>query len=116
LALRHTAIETWTGWRTSRIVLLEQPCGSLTVRAKPRFVPAFAALFCIVLASTTCGAGTVTAETAKKCSTLTAKAFPPRVIGNPAAGSAKGNGTAEQAYFKRCLANGGEAGDDDGQK
>jgi hypothetical protein len=86
------------------------------VLAKPRFVPAFAALICIVLASTTCGAGTVTAETAKKCSTLTAKAFPPRVIGNPAAGSAKGNGPAEQAYFRRCLANGGEVGDDDGQK
>ena len=86
------------------------------MRAKPRFLPSFAALICIALASTTYGAGAVTAETAKKCSTLTAKAFPPRVIGNPAAGSAKGNGTAEQAYFRKCLANGGEVGDDDGQK
>jgi len=31
-------------------------------------------------------------EVAKKCDALTAKAFPPRAIGNPAAGSAKGTG------------------------
>jgi hypothetical protein len=86
------------------------------VLAKPRLVPAFAGLICVALASTTCGAWAVTAETAKKCSALTAKAFPPRVMGNPAAGSTKGNGLTEQAYFRRCLANGGEPGDDDGQK
>jgi len=83
------------------------------VLAKPRLAAAFAGLICIALASMTCGARAVTAETAKKCSALTAKAFPPRVIGNPAAGSARGNGVAEQAYFRRCLASGGKVGDDD---
>jgi hypothetical protein len=31
----------------------------------------------------------VSVEVAKKCEALTAKAYPPREIGNPAAGSAK---------------------------
>ena len=69
-------------------------------------------LDCIALALTPQGASAVTAELAKKCSALTAKVFPPRVIGNPAAGSAKGSGLAEQAYFKRCVASGGKIGDD----
>jgi hypothetical protein len=49
----------------------------------------------------------LTAELARKCNTLTAKAFPPREPGNPAAGSAKGSGAAEENYFKKCAANGG---------
>jgi hypothetical protein len=57
-------------------------------------------------------ASAVTAEVAKKCSALTAKAFPPRVIGNPAAGSAKGLPQEQQNYFKRCVANGGNVADD----
>lgn len=81
--------------------------------AKPKLASVSAGVICIALASTTYSAGAVTAETAKKCSALTAKAFPPRVAGNPAAGSAKGNGLAEQAYFRRCLAGGGKVGDDD---
>jgi hypothetical protein len=47
------------------------------------------------------------AEVAKKCAALTAKAFPPRVAGNPAAGSARGTGQSEQSYFTKCVANGG---------
>jgi hypothetical protein len=47
------------------------------------------------------------AEVAKKCAALTAKAFPPRVAGNPAAGSARGTGQSEQSYFSKCVANGG---------
>jgi hypothetical protein len=42
---------------------------------------------------------------------LTAKTYPPRVIGNPAVGSAKGSGLAQQEYFKRCVANGGDVGE-----
>ncbi len=80
--------------------------------ARPIFEPAFAGLICIALASTTHGASALTAQVAKKCSALTAKAYPPRVIGNPAAGSAKGTGLTQQAYFKRCVANGGDFGDD----
>jgi hypothetical protein len=82
------------------------------VVAKPRLALAFAGLICIALASPPQGASAVTAEMAKRCSALTAKVFPPRVIGNPGAGSAKGNGWAEQAYFKKCVASGGKIGDD----
>ena len=79
---------------------------------KPALAGAFAVLIC-ALASVPHGASAVTVDVAKKCSALTAKVFPPRVIGNPGARSAKGGGLAEQAYFKRCLASGGKIGDDD---
>jgi hypothetical protein len=49
----------------------------------------------------------ITAEVAKKCNALLAKEFPPRQAGNPAAGSAKGNGQASRDYFKKCVDNGG---------
>jgi hypothetical protein len=61
----------------------------------------------IGLGSMTGSASAVTAEVAKNCAALTAKAFPPRVVGNPAAGSAKGSGQSEQSYFSKCLENGG---------
>jgi hypothetical protein len=48
-----------------------------------------------------------TAEVAKKCAALMAQAFPPRVLGNPAAGSTRGSGQAEQSFFRKCLENGG---------
>jgi hypothetical protein len=48
-----------------------------------------------------------TAELAKKCAALTAKVFPARVAGNPAAGSAKGSGRTEQEYFNDCIKRGG---------
>jgi hypothetical protein len=57
----------------------------------------------------------VTAEVAKKCEVLTGKAFPPRVVGNPAAGSAKGSAQDQRAYFKKCVDNGGKV-DDGGSK
>ena len=47
------------------------------------------------------------ADVVKKCNTLLAKEFPPRQAGNPAAGSAKGNGQAGRDYFKKCVENGG---------
>jgi hypothetical protein len=53
------------------------------------------------------GASAITVEVAKKCNGLLAKAFPPRVAGNPAAGSAKGSSQDERDYFKKCVANGG---------
>jgi hypothetical protein len=52
--------------------------------------------------------GAPSAELARKCAALTAKAFPPRVIGNPAAGSAKGSGRSEQIFFNDCIKNGGQ--------
>jgi hypothetical protein len=45
------------------------------------------------------------AEVAKKCAALTAKAFPPRVAGNPATGSAAGTGRS--GFFNDCVAKGG---------
>jgi hypothetical protein len=86
------------------------------VFAKLKLASVFAALIYIAVASTTNNAPAVTAEVAKKCSALTAKAFPPRVIGNPAAGSTKGTARDEQDYFKRCVANGGNIDKDDAGK
>ena len=43
-----------------------------------------------------------------------AKAYPPREPGNPAAGSAKGNGKAAQAYYQKCLASNGKVDDNGG--
>jgi hypothetical protein len=67
----------------------------------------FVALVCISSAPMTSRASAVTVEVAKKCDALTAKAFPPRVAGNPAAGSANGTPRAQLDYFKKCVANAG---------
>jgi hypothetical protein len=82
------------------------------VFAQLKCAGAIAVLICISVSLTTNSASAVTAEVAKKCSALTAKAFPPRAIGNPAAGSAKGTPQEQQDYFKKCVANGGDIGDD----
>ena len=50
----------------------------------------------------------ISVELARKCNALTAKAFPPRVVGNPAAGSTKGTGQDERAYYRKCVANEGK--------
>lgn len=57
------------------------------------------------------GASAITAELARKCSALTTKQFPPREPGNPAAGSAKGSGSDQRAYFNKCVANRGKVDD-----
>ena len=71
----------------------------------------FVGSVCITFVLLTGNAGAVSVEVAKKCDALTAKAFPPRVIGNPAAGSAKGTGADQQAYYNKCVANGGKMPD-----
>jgi hypothetical protein len=48
-----------------------------------------------------------TAELAKKCAALTQKAFPPRVVGNPAAGSFGGSSRSQQTFFNECVKNAG---------
>jgi hypothetical protein len=73
-----------------------------------KFACAVLALICGALVAPQDLARAVTVEVAKKCEALTAKAFPPRVVGNPAAGSAKGTGRVQQAYFTKCLATGGK--------
>jgi hypothetical protein len=77
----------------------------------PSFRSALLALICIVQASISYPAAAVTVEVARKCKVLTDKAYPPREPGNPAAGSAKGTGLAAQAFFDRCIANGGNVDD-----
>ena len=77
-----------------------------------RWKCAFAVLICITLGSTPNRAMAVTVEVAKKCIALTDAAYPPRVLGNPAAGSAKGTGRSQQDYFNKCLANDGKMDDD----
>jgi hypothetical protein len=53
-------------------------------------------------------ASAITAELAKTCRALTAKQFPPREPANPAAGSAKGSGRDQTAYFNKCVTNNGK--------
>jgi hypothetical protein len=65
-------------------------------------------LVCALVGLMSGSASAISVEVAKKCNALTAKAFPPRVPGNPAAGSAKGSGKEMRDYFKKCVANGGE--------
>ncbi len=72
---------------------------------------ALVAAVCIGVGAMTGSASAITAQLAKKCDVLTAKAFPLRVAGNPAAGSAKGTGQSEQRYFRKCIANGGNMDD-----
>jgi len=72
------------------------------------------ALICFAVAGMTTSASAVTADLARKCSALMGKAYPPREPGNPAAGSAKGNGAAAQTYYQKCLANNGKVDDDAG--
>ncbi len=67
----------------------------------------FVALIWIGVGAMTVGASAETVEVARKCDALTAKAYPPRVIGNPAAGSAYGTGLSEHNYYQKCVANGG---------
>lgn len=72
------------------------------------FVYAFLALISVALGAAPNRAQAVSVEVARTCEALTAKAYPPRVVGNPAAGSAKGTGRIQQQYFNKCVANGGK--------
>ena len=76
--------------------------------ANLKFKAAIFGLACIAVTPIANSASAATVEVAKKCNALAAKAFPPREIGNPAAGSAKGTGRAERAYYRKCVANGGK--------
>jgi hypothetical protein len=81
-----------------------------------RSVSVGVALICFAIGGMTTGAPAVTAELAKKCSGLMAKAYPPRLPGNPAAGSEKGSGAEARAYYQKCLANNGKVDDNAGSQ
>jgi hypothetical protein len=65
------------------------------------------ALLCSAAQTLTSSGLAVTAEVAKKCLALTAKAYPPRVPGNPAAGSARGPASEQREFFNKCVASEG---------
>ena len=73
-----------------------------------KYIVTLVGLALIIVVPTTDNASAISVQLAKKCEALTAKAFPPRELGNPAAGSAKGSGKEERAYYKKCVANGGK--------
>ena len=83
--------------------------------ANLRFGYGLAAIVWMLITPMT-GASAITVEVAKKCNALSAKAFPPRVVGNPAAGSAAGTSKQRREYFEKCVANKGKMDDDDGDK
>ncbi|GMO97930.1 hypothetical protein [Bradyrhizobium sp. TM239] len=53
----------------------------------------------------------ITAEVARACDAAVAKAFPPKQVGNPAAGSLKGTAKDKREYFQKCVANNGKVDD-----
>jgi len=74
------------------------------------YMLAAVAMICVSYLTTGPSAA-VTAEVARKCQALKQQAFPPREIGNPAAGSDKGSGADQAAFFRKCVANGGAVDD-----
>ena len=66
------------------------------------------AFVCIAIGLIPGIASAITVELAKKCNAMVAAAFPPRVPGNPAAGSEKGSGRQMQEDFKKCVENQGK--------
>jgi hypothetical protein len=66
-----------------------------TMFAHVKFESALVGLVCIAVGCMNGRASAVTAEVARKCAALAAKAYPPQVPGNPAAGLAKGNGAIQ---------------------
>jgi hypothetical protein len=79
----------------------------VSVKNLPRAI-GFASVLALAAPAT---ALAISAEVARTCDAAVAKAFPPRQIGNPAAGSAKGSAKDQRDYFKKCVANNGKVDD-----
>jgi hypothetical protein len=79
--------------------------------ARMKFRSALAVAIIIAAGLIADSAFAITAEVAKKCQALMAQAYPPRVPGNPAAGSDKGSGADQQKYYRNCVANNGDVSD-----
>src|SRR3984893_9338430 len=93
------------------IVLRRSP-----VLAKLKIGTAFVALVCLLQAVPPRTALAITAEVAKKCGALSEKAYPPRVVGNPAAGRQNGTFQDFRNYFNKCVASGGNPPEQENQK
>ena len=67
--------------------------------AHVKFESALVGLVCIAVGCMNGKASAVTADVARKCAALTAKAYRPQVPGNPAAGLAKGTVGSQAAFL-----------------
>ena len=76
-----------------------------------RNMPGLFGLACLLTLAAPVTASAITAEVARACDAAVAKAFPPKQIGNPAAGSAKGSANEQRNYFNKCVANNGKVDD-----
>jgi hypothetical protein len=77
---------------------------------------ALAAFILIAICSMSTVASAVTVEVAKKCNVLVAKQFPPREVGNPAAGVINGTAQSARDYYSKCVAKGGNMDDETGKE
>ncbi len=68
-------------------------------------------LACVLTLAAPVTAFAITAEVARACDAAVSKAFPPKQIGNPAAGSLKGTAKDKRDYFQKCVANNGKVDD-----
>jgi hypothetical protein len=68
-------------------------------------------LACVLTLAAPATASAITAEVARACDAAVAKAYPPKQIGNPAAGSLKGSPKERREYFQKCVANNGKVDD-----
>ena len=68
-------------------------------------------LACVLTLAAPATASAITAEVARACDAALAKAYPPKQIGNPAAGSLKGTAKDKREYFQKCVANNGKVDD-----
>jgi hypothetical protein len=78
----------------------------MTLKSRAKLIASALLLGSFVLIPITASA--ITVEVAKKCNALVNKQFPPRQIGNPAAGSLKGTGKAQREFFNKCIAENGK--------
>jgi hypothetical protein len=77
---------------------------------------AFVVIIWLAVALVPHSASAITAEVAKKCQTLLAKAYPPRVPGNPAAGFKHGTSREASEYFRKCVENNGNVDESNKQQ
>jgi hypothetical protein len=72
---------------------------SLTVHSRYKFGSIGLAM--VMAMSLSESASAVTVEVAQACNALMTKSFPPRQVGNPAAGSVKGSAKDQREFFKK---------------
>jgi hypothetical protein len=94
----------WSGRECVEIPAMKRCC-QMSILPKFEHILLLLGLLGLAVGLATESASAISVDVAKRCEALTAKAYPPRQVGNPAAGSAKGNGRSELEYFRKCVAN-----------